>query len=75
MVKQLIKVGNSQALLLDKNILRLLDATEETSFKLKIESGRLIIEPLQPELYDEEILKVAKSVSKKQSKVFEKLAK
>lgn len=48
MIKQLRKVGNSTALLLDKPILELLGIKEQDSVQLTVSGGSLIITPMQP---------------------------
>lgn len=49
MIKQLRKVGNSNALLLDKPILELLGIGEESHVQLTIQDGVLIIAPVNPQ--------------------------
>jgi antitoxin component of MazEF toxin-antitoxin module len=49
MIKKLSKHGNSLALLIDKPILELLSANENTEFKIKIEEGKIILEPVHIE--------------------------
>jgi len=41
--KKLNKVGNTQAVVLDKTILSLIDAVTESSFKLSIEGKKLFL--------------------------------
>ena len=48
MIKQLRKVGNSNALLLDKAILELLGLKENGHVLLKIDNGSLIVTPAEP---------------------------
>jgi antitoxin component of MazEF toxin-antitoxin module len=49
MIKKLSKHGNSLALLIDKPILELLGANENTQFKIKIEEDKIILEPILTE--------------------------
>lgn len=48
MIKQLRKVGNSNALILDKPILELLGLEENGQVQLTIEDGVLIVAPANP---------------------------
>jgi len=48
MIKQLRKVGNSNALILDKPILELLGLEEDGQVQLTIQDGNLIVSPAHP---------------------------
>jgi antitoxin component of MazEF toxin-antitoxin module len=48
MIKQLRKVGNSNALILDKPILELLGLEEDGQVQLTIQDGLLIVAPANP---------------------------
>lgn len=48
MIKQLRKVGNSNALILDKPILELLGLDEDGQVQLTIQDGVLIVAPAHP---------------------------
>ncbi|MBK8167834.1 MAG: AbrB/MazE/SpoVT family DNA-binding domain-containing protein [bacterium] len=48
MIKQLRKVGNSNALILDKPILELLGIEEDGQVQLTIQDGLLIVAPANP---------------------------
>ena len=48
MIKHLRKVGNSNALLLDKAILELLGLEENGQVQLTVSDGSLIVTPVQP---------------------------
>jgi antitoxin component of MazEF toxin-antitoxin module len=48
MIKQLRKVGNSNALILDKPILELLGIEEDGQVQLTIQDGVLIVAPASP---------------------------
>lgn len=50
MIKQLCKVGNSNALILDKPILELLGLEEDGQVQLIIQDGNLIVTPTRPHL-------------------------
>jgi len=54
MIKQLRKVGNSTALLLDKPILELLGMKERGQVQLTVNNGSLVVTPVQPTTVDQE---------------------
>ena len=53
MIQQLTKVGNSQALILDKAILELVGLEENGEVQLTVDSGSLIVTPANPRPIDE----------------------
>lgn len=57
MIKQLRKVGNSNALILDKPILELLGLEEGGQVQLTIQDGNLIVTPTYPKRLDAENLR------------------
>lgn len=57
MIKQLRKVGNSNALILDKPILELLGIEENGQVQLTIQDGNLIVAPARPQTVSSEVLK------------------
>lgn len=75
MIKQLRKVGNSNALILDKPILELLGLEEEGQVKLTIQDGNLIVSPARPQLVRaEEMGEKLDYVMKKRADVLRRLA-
>ena len=54
MIKQLSKVGNSNALILDRAILELLGLEEGGEVQLTVHNGSLIITPANPKPVDKE---------------------
>lgn len=75
MIKQLRKVGNSNALILDKPILELLGLEEDGQVQLTIQDGNLIVTPAQPKLVDpEEMTKKLDYIIKKRKDVLRRLA-
>ncbi|HUU54012.1 MAG TPA: AbrB/MazE/SpoVT family DNA-binding domain-containing protein [Armatimonadota bacterium] len=48
MIKQLRKVGNSSALILDKAIMELIGLEENGKVQLVVSNGSLILTPVQP---------------------------
>ena len=76
MIKQLRKVGNSNALILDKPILELLGLEEEGQVQLTIQDGNLIVTPTRPQLVRaEEMEEKLDYVMKKRAEVLRRLAK
>jgi len=75
MIKQLRKVGNSNALILDKPILELLGLEEDGRVKLTIQDGNLIVTPARPQLVPpEEIRGKLDHVIHKRQDVLRRLA-
>ena len=75
MIKQLRKVGNSNALILDKPILELLGLEEDGRVQLTIQDGNLIVTPTHPRRLDAENLqKNLDYVVKKRRQVLKRLA-
>ncbi|HUT86749.1 MAG TPA: AbrB/MazE/SpoVT family DNA-binding domain-containing protein [Candidatus Heimdallarchaeota archaeon] len=75
MIKQLRKVGNSNALILDKPILELLGLEEDGQVQLTIQDGNLIVTPTHPRWLDAENLqKKLNYVVKKRRQVLKRLA-
>jgi antitoxin component of MazEF toxin-antitoxin module len=76
MIKTLQKVGNSNALILDKPILELLGLEENGQVSLTIHEGTLIVTPAFPQFVDESLVQEKiEYILKKRKKVLEKLAK
>jgi len=75
MIKQLRKVGNSNALILDKPILELLGLAEDGEVQLTIQDGNLIVTPARPRKLDPKALsKKLDYVVKKRKTVLKRLA-
>jgi len=75
MIKQLRKVGNSNALILDKPILELLGLEEDGQVQLTIQDGVLIVTPARPQLVSpEEMSKKLEYIIKKRKEVLKRLA-
>ena len=53
MIKQLRKVGNSNALLLDKPLLELVGLEENATVEITVDHGNIIISPVSPETISE----------------------
>ncbi len=75
MIKQLRKVGNSNALILDKPILELLGLAEDGQVQLTIQDGNLIVTPTSPQKIDPKNLSDKLDyIVKKRKKVLKRLA-
>lgn len=75
MIKQLRKVGNSNALILDKPILELLGLEEDGQVQLTIQDGNLIVTPARPQLVSrEEFSEKLDYVVRKRQSVLKRLA-
>lgn len=75
MIKQLRKVGNSNALILDKPIMELLGLEEDGQVQLTIQDGALIVVPTNPFLVDkEEMTSKLDYILQKRKEVLRRLA-
>ncbi len=75
MIKQLRKVGNSTALLLDKPLLELLGIGDRDQVQLTVTNGSLLVTPVQPGTVSEETFKACVGrVMKKRRKLLERLS-
>ncbi len=77
MIKKLVKVGNSQAIVLDKAIIELLGMGEGSAVSLKLENGRLIVEPVHCESISEDsrVQSAYEKFTKRYDSTLKKLAK
>ena len=73
MVKQLIRHGNSAAIILDKPILELLNVKMETSLEITTDGKSIIISPMIEENAEENLLESLKKVNNKHSETLRKL--
>ena len=74
MVKTIRKVGNSNALLLDKPILELLGLQEGGQVKLTVSDGSLIVTPISLTADPEKFQKCLDRVVRTRRKLLEKLS-
>ena len=75
MIKQLRKVGNSNALILDKPILELLGLEEDGQVQLTVQNGHLIVTPAFPRaVKSEDMAEQLEYVLKKRAVVLKRLA-
>ena len=73
MVKQLIRHGNSAAIILDKPILELLNVKMETPLEITTDGKSIIISPMVEKDAESDLLKSLKKVNKKHSESLRKL--
>ena len=74
MIKSLVKHGNSSALVIEKPILSLLGATEESSFEVVTDGKSLILTPVRDTVRHSRFRKAVEKTGKRYSKAFEELA-
>jgi antitoxin component of MazEF toxin-antitoxin module len=75
MIKQLRKVGNSTALLLDKPILELLGIKERGKVQLTVTNGSLVVTPVEPIApTDESFEECVDRVMKRRHKLLKRLS-
>ncbi len=73
--KKLTKVGNTQAVVLDKTLLSLVDADTDSTFKVSIEGKKIVLELMSQKEVDRLALEASDKIRRTQSNVFKKLAK
>jgi len=73
--KKLTKVGNTQAVVLDKTLLSLVDADSDSTFKVSIEGKKIVLEPMSQKEVDRLALEAGDKIRRTQNNVFKKLAK
>ena len=74
MVKFLTKVGNSEALVIDKAILSLLKITEDTPLEISTDGKNLVISPVSDPKKMQEVKKAYQSVKKRFARSLKNLA-
>lgn len=73
--KKLTKVGNTQAVVLDKTLLSLVDADTESTFRISIDGKKIVLEAMTQKEVDRMALEASDKIRKVQKNVFKKLAK
>ena len=73
MVKQLVRHGNSAAIILDKPILELLNVKMETSLEITTDGKSIIISPMTEDKDEADLLNSLTKINKKHSKTLRKL--
>jgi antitoxin MazE len=74
MIKTLSRVGNSQALILDKTILELIGVDERGEVELRIEGSRLVISPVHDDHRRKEVDAASGKFIKRFAKTYKRLA-
>ena len=74
MVKFLTKVGNSEALVIDKAILSLLKITQDTPLEISTDGKNLVISPVSDPKKMQEVTKAFQSVKKRFGRALKNLA-
>ncbi len=73
--KKLTKVGNTQAVVLDKTLLSLVDADTESTFRISVDGKKIVLEAMTQKEVDRMALEASDKIRKVQKNVFKKLAK
>ena len=73
--KKLTKVGNTQAVVLDKTLLSLVDADSDSTFKVSIDGKKIVLELMSQKEVDRIALEASDKIRRTQQNVFKKLAK
>ena len=73
--KKITKVGNTQAVVLDRTLLNLVDADTESTFKISVEGKRIVLEAMSAKEVDRLALEASDKIRRTQKNVFKKLAK
>lgn len=75
MIKQLKKVGNSNALILDRAIMELMGLEESSEVQLTVSDGSLIVTPVHPRTIDQQRFEASLDrVVKERREVLKRLA-
>ncbi len=73
--KKLTKVGNTQAVVLDKTLLSLVDADTESIFRISVDGKKIVLEAMTQKEVDRMAIEASDKIRKVQKNVFKKLAK
>lgn len=74
MIKTLQRHGNSQALVLDKPILEMLGAGEDTPLQISVSGGSLIVTPVDTGLGRDEVDRVFENLQPRYGDMLRRLA-
>jgi len=74
MVKNLIKHGNSYALVIDKPIMELLHVTPDTALELTTNGDKLVVSPVRPESKQTKLNKILDEINDDFGPALKKLA-
>ena len=74
MVKNLIKHGNSYALVIDKPIMELLHMTPDTALELTTNGDKLVVSPVRPESKQARLSQLLDEINTEYGPALKKLA-
>lgn len=74
MIKKLMKIGNSQALVIDKQTLAQMGVQKDDEVQVSLHGQQLVITPVRPRISDAEFRKSLDRIAGKYDSVFRKLA-
>ena len=74
MVKNLIKHGNSYALVIDKPIMELLQMTPDTDLELTTNGDKLVVAPVRPESKQAKLNQILDKINTEYGPALKKLA-
>lgn len=73
-VKKLAKLGNSRALVIDKQTLAQMGLSEESEVSMTLHGRQLVITPVDPRITDERLRESMEKVLDKYDELFKRLA-
>jgi antitoxin component of MazEF toxin-antitoxin module len=73
-IKKLMKIGNSRALVIDKQTLAQMGVREGEAVQVSLHGQQLVITPVRPQIPDTEFRKSLDRIAGKYDRVFRKLA-
>ena len=74
MIKKLMKIGNSQALVIDKQTLAQMGVREGEGVQVSLHGQQLVITPVRPQIPNADFRKSLDRIAGKYDRVFRKLA-
>ncbi|MBD3674749.1 MAG: hypothetical protein HUJ26_14610 [Planctomycetaceae bacterium] len=74
MIKNLTKVGNSQAIILDRSLLEMMGLKENGKVQITVSNGSLVVTPVTPRVLDSDFDDAVEKVIEERSEVLKKLA-
>ncbi len=73
-IKKLTKLGNSQALVIDKQTLAQMGLSEGNEVSMTLHGRQLVVTPVEPRISDEEFQESIEKVLDKYDELFRRLA-
>lgn len=74
MIKKLTKIGNSKALIIDKQTLAQMGVQEDAEVQVSLHGQQFVITPVRPQIPDADFRKSLDRIARKYDSVFRKLA-